>query len=164
MISINARGLTDKVKRTATFDKYRKLTDVLVILESHSDSKIEQIWRSEWGGNIYFSHGASNSRGVAVCISKTFAKCVYNIEIVQDGRSLIFDLVENGEKVSIATIYAPNEDNTPFFVELGHQLKERESNKIIVGDFNLVLNVELDRLNTYCNNNRAKSEVENLMD
>ena len=49
-------------------------------------------------------------------------------------------------------------------MNLSHQLKERSENKIIIGDFNLTLNIELDRENTYCNNNKAKEEVENIID
>ena len=51
-----------------------------------------------------------------------------------------------------------------FFLELSELLRYRQENKVVVGDFNLVLDVELDRLNTYCNNNRAMREVENMMD
>ena len=36
--------------------------------------------------------------------------------------------------------------------------------KVLIGDFNLVLDVEMDRKNTYCNNNKAMEEVKNLMD
>ena len=43
-------------------------------------------------------------------------------------------------------------------------LKSRQEHKIIIGDFNLTLDVDMDRLNTYCNNNNAKEEVINMMD
>ena len=34
----------------------------------------------------------------------------------------------------------------------------------MIGDFNLTLSVELDRLNTYYNNNKARDELEGIMD
>ena len=80
------------------------------------------------------------------------------------GRLIIVDLCINEQEITIAALYAPNEDSPQFFQELGRYLKERNEKKILVGDFNLVLDVELDRENTYCNNNRAKYQVEQLMD
>ena len=43
-------------------------------------------------------------------------------------------------------------------------LRERSEHKILIGDFNLTLDVDLDRYNTYCNNNRSKEELENLIE
>ena len=43
-------------------------------------------------------------------------------------------------------------------------MRNRCEHKVIIGDFNLALDPELDRLNTYNNNNKAKRELENLMD
>ena len=43
-------------------------------------------------------------------------------------------------------------------------LKNRSEHKILIGDYNLTLNVELDRLNTYCNNNKARDKLIDLMD
>ena len=66
--------------------------------------------------------------------------------------------------MSLAAIYAPNSDNPEYFQGIGKLLRDRQENKIIIGDFNLTLNPEIDRKNTYCNNNKAKEEVENLQD
>ena len=47
--------------------------------ETHSDLTCEGRWKGEWGGNIIFSHGTSNSMGVAILckgnekINSTFA-------------------------------------------------------------------------------------------
>ena len=35
---------------------------------------------------------------------------------------------------------------------------------MLIGDFNLTMNVEIDRLNTYNNNEKAKQELENIME
>ena len=68
------------------------------------------------------------------------------------------------QKITVACIYAPNEDSPAFFSTLQELLMSRHEHKVIIGDFNLTLDVEMDRLNTYCNNNKAKEEVEQLMD
>ena len=125
---------------------------------------MESIWEHEWGGSAIYAHGTSSSRGIAVFMSKQMYKKVGNIYKCNMGRVIIFDLKEDETLITIVAIYAPNEDNPTFFQGIGKILKERSEHKIIVGDYNLVLDVQLDRENTYCNNNRAKEEVENLMD
>ena len=89
---------------------------------------------------------------------------VQNIYCAQDGRLIIIDIAENDQIVTIAAIYAPNIDTPAFFTEVGNRLRERQENKVIIGDFNLVMEVEKDRKNTYHNNNNARDEVENLID
>ena len=155
--------MNDK-KRRSIFDYHRVNADILVLIETHSIPENECIWINEWGGKILFSHGTTKSRGIAVLISKTMGDKIINIEKCSNGRYIIFDIIENGETVSIAAIYAPNEDSPVFFKQIRESLKKRQEKKVIIGDFNLTLNVEKDRLNTYCNNNQAKEEVLNIMD
>ena len=51
-----------------------------------------------------------------------------------------------------------------FFRKIQELLRQRQEHKIILGDFNLVLDVELDRLNTYANNSKAQEVVLDTMD
>ena len=44
----------------------------------------------------------------------------------------------------IANVYAPNKDKPEFFVNLFQQLNEIKGRRVIIGDFNLVLDTELD--------------------
>ena len=149
-------------KRRAIFDKHRCNADLLILQETHSTPEQEKIWQNEWGGKIIFSHGTSAARGVMICIKKEIIQNVQNIFTDEDGRIVIVDYKESEKVITIVAIYAPNEDSPNFFIKIGKLIAERSEHKIIVGDFNLVLDVELDRCNTYCNNNRAKEELENL--
>ena len=135
-----------------------------MLQETHSDPNCEKIWKNEWGGEIIFSHGTTSARGIAVLIAKNSNMLVKNVYRDTEGRLIILDLEQNEQKLCIAAIYAPNEDKPSFFSTIGEILKDRSEHKIIIGDYNLVLNVEQDRENTYNNNNRAKEEVENLME
>ena len=64
---MNCNGLNDDVKRDAVFSKLKMSGEAIFLLqETHSTAAIEQKWRNEWGSN--FSHGESNSRGVAIVI------------------------------------------------------------------------------------------------
>ena len=136
----------------------------MILQETHSTKEVEKIWESQWGGRILFSHGTSNAKGIAVLLTKELSNKVSQIYLDTEGRLIIFDIDDNDQIITMAAIYAPNEDTPNFFKQIGLKLKERQENKVIIGDFNLVLDVEKDRKNTHCNNTKAKEEVENLMD
>ena len=116
------------------------------------------------GGPAYFSHGTSAARGVALFAKKKYEKLIRNVQAGDDGRYLIFDLIDNELTITILALYAPNQDSPEFFTLLGEILKSRSEHKILIGDFNLAMDVDLDRLNTYNNNNKAKTELENIAD
>ena len=116
------------------------------------------------GGGAIFSHGTSNSRGIAIFFSKKLKGRIQNTYKDTEGRVIMIDIENDGRFVTLVAIYAPNKDEPGFFQEISKQLKSRYEHKVVIGDFNLTLDVELDRLNTYNNNSKAKEEVENMMD
>ena len=155
--------MVDNIKRRAIFDYYRKNADLLVVCESHSSEEIERIWESEWGGPIVFSHGSSQSKGIMICIKKQYENMIKNVYSKQ-GRLIIFDVEENEQKVSVVALYAPNQDNPSFFENIRELLKNRSEHKVMIGDFNLTLDIELDRQGTYFNNNKARDTLEDVME
>ena len=154
----------DDVKRRAIFQTYRVNADILILQETHSSQEFEKIWENEWGGVAFFSHGSTNARGVAVFVAKSHKNRIKNIQPIEGGRLIIFDYVEQGQIVTIAAIYAPNIDTPQYFKQIAEVLREKSVNKVLIGDFNLVLDVEKDRLNTYNNNNKSKEVIEDMMD
>ena len=158
------RGIANEHKRRALFDYHRVNADILILQEIHSSVECEQIWENEWGGKIIFSHGSTSARGIAILTTKALYQSMSNVYKSVDGRVIILDISECGYIVSIVAIYAPNEDKPAFFQEIAAEIRVRSEHKIIVGDFNLVLDVEMDRENTYQNNNRAMEEVTSIME
>ena len=156
--------MSNPEKRRAIFDYHRVNADFLICQETHSCRDTQQIWTNEWGGGAIYSHGTSAARGIAIFHNKTLKGSICNIFTDEAGRVIIIDVEENGAFTTIAAIYAPNEDNPNFFVQIRDQLKLRHDNKIIIGDFNFAMNNEVDRLNTYNNNTKARDKVEDIMD
>ena len=158
---MNVRGATDANKRRAIFDKYKHMVDLLILQETHSDPNCEDIWRNEWGGNsmVLFSHGTTAARGIAIFVAGKFKDCVQNIYKDTLGRTIMVDIVENNQTITLAVIYAPNDNSPDYFANLRMIMRDQSEHKIIIGDFNCVLDVNLDRFNNYCNNNRAKDEI-----
>ena len=156
--------MSDERKRKAVFEYHRSNSDMLIILEAHCSTEVEKIWESQWGGKAYFSHGTAAARGVAIFVKKELVGNISNVYLGEDGRTIILDYNENDKNITLAAIYAPNNDDPKYFTTICKLLEERQESKVIVGDYNLVLDVEMDRLNTYCNNNKAMKQVEEMME
>ena len=162
VISNNVRGIRDSNKRRATFDHCRRRAKIVLLQETHSCTKDETVWTSEWGGKIYFSHGTEMSKGVCILVPKNFEWLVQTVKTDEGGRWVRCDFAKNEIIVTVFNIYAPNKDTPEFYAELGRELHDCSEHKIIMGDFNLTLE-KLDRLGSTTNNNKARAVLANLM-
>ena len=113
---------------------------------------------------IKFSHGDKNSRGVCILFRKgvpiTINKTIADI----NGRFLICEILCSGELLcTLAVIYGPNNDNPAFFDGLSQNLWECNSNLILVGDFNLVMNPQIDRHKSLINHEKAHQKLTELI-
>ena len=163
IISLNVRGIKDMQKRRKIFNFYRNKCDVLCLQETHSEVNTEEIWRNEWGGDIRYAHGASNSRGVATLIKKNTNMQMKELYASSDGRVLIVKIVSQFKEVILCNLYAPNKDSPGFFADIINRTAECDS-RILIGDFNLTLNTELDRNESSTNNQEATSQLLNDME
>ena len=158
------RGIGNSEKRRIIFDTYRFQTDAILLQETHSTPEVEKLWENEWGGKIWYSHGSSAARGVMIMLHPGFNPKILKTSKDNDGRRLRIDLEHEDEKYSVFNIYAPNTDSPEFFTRVEEELRESETNVIIMGDFNLVLDPIKDRHNSYVNNKRACQVVLSIMD
>ena len=108
---------------------------------------MEKIWKSEWGGKIVFSHGLSNSRGVCILFRPEFSFKIHDIKRDNEGRLLCIDLEVDDTRFTLAGLYAPADKDEPeFFKECFKTIEQFDNNsKIIAGDFNLVMDLDMDK-------------------
>ena len=142
LFSLNVRGIGDEFKRRSIFHWLHKCHQGIVFLqETHSSIQTEKMWRSEWGSKVLFSHGTSNSRGVAILFPNNIEYTIKKTISDTEGRFLIVE-VEIEETVFIlCNVYAPTKDHTEeqsnFLTKLREEcLQYLDSNIIIGGDFN----------------------------
>ena len=131
IVSNNVRGISDKVKRKAVLEHFRPNADVLILQETHSTKDNELIWQNEWGGKVLYCHGTSAARGIAVFFKRDFKGKFSNIYRDLEGRCIIFDVWIDDSLVTIAAIYAPNQDNPNFFKEISKELRTRQENIVV---------------------------------
>ena len=46
----------------------KQKVDILFLQETYSTKDIENVWRSQWKGSIFFAHGSNHSCGVLVLV------------------------------------------------------------------------------------------------
>ena len=111
--SFNCRGLRDKLKRNSVFNWLKsKYLGLFFLQETHSIGTDESIWTKEWNGKIYFSHGNSQSKGVAVLIPEVLVGIVNVSQVTSDpeGRFIVLDCEIEGNAMVLFNIYAPTKD------------------------------------------------------
>ena len=137
--------------------------------ETHSTTADEKEWTKEWGGEIHFNHGSNDSRGVAILIkSNSFIKVLRNY-CDKQGRILILNTSIYDRMVALINVYGPNSDDPVFFDLLFNKyFLFEESNCIIGGDFNLVMDVVMDKKGglpkTYKKSNTMIKEYMQIID
>lgn len=133
------------MKRRKIFNHlHERRFDVILLQETHSTADIENFWKAEWGGTIIYSHGTSNSKGVAILIKKNLNAKVLNELKDDEGRSLLAQILIDGVEFAFTSVYAPNNDDPMFFASAFDRSEQISGRRIIAGDFNTVLNIEKD--------------------
>ena len=128
--------------------------------ETHSHKGIERWWSSQWGNKIWFSHGESNARGVAILFAKKLKVEIHNVITSPHGRYIVLYITLGSKKFVLLNIYAPNKD-TPHFFRAAFKDAERFSpdHHLIGGDFNTGLATRLDRMGMISNNDRSSQWI-----
>ena len=108
-ISMNYDRLNDDFMRNDVFSKLKNSGEGIFLLqETHSAAATEHNWRYEWGSNaVYFSHGDSNARGVAIVITKHNEAYTIKVQRDNEGRMVVIDIEKCGTIYTIGKIYAP---------------------------------------------------------
>ena len=147
IITMNVRGLRSTEKRQKTFEwinqhKYK----IICVQESHSSVDIEKKWKSEFGGDIIFAHGKSNALGVMIMFKSNLHITMHKVTTDPNGRFVIIDMTLEEKRLTLCNVYGPNNDDSAFFENLYEQIENiTNDNRIIVGDFNHILNPLLDK-------------------
>jgi exonuclease III len=166
IISMNVQGMADRAKRrdVINFLKSKKYS-ICMLQDTHFSSQEEHFIRSTWGYETYFSNYNTQSRGVAIFINNNFDCNVNAIEKDNDGNLLILNCKICEKDITLVNLYGPNKDTPQFYDSILDRLSKYENSLyILAGDFNLVLNQEVDCQNyLHLNNPNARDEVHSII-
>ena len=94
-ITNNVKGI-QSLKRRLKLIKYFKSRigscGLLFLQETYSNSKLEQKWKEDFHGKVFFSHGKTNSCGVLIAYFETEKLTVKKQQTDHSGRILILDV------------------------------------------------------------------------
>ena len=72
VFSLNVRGIRDQAKRRSIFSFLKdQKANIFFLQETYSEPNAENVWKKEWGGELFFSHGTKHSKGVCILINPT---------------------------------------------------------------------------------------------
>lgn len=164
--TFNVNGLRNEAKRKDLFRYFKNhKLDLIFLQETHSTIQDEQKWKIEWGGQIWFNHGLSNSRGVAVLLPKRSPIKIEEISTELEGRLLILQLQIGEIQFVAANLYGPNEDNDQFFAQAFELIEACDDpNIMLCGDFNIAINARLDTNSRLDNHKKKRKALLDYMD
>ena len=145
--SLNVRDIGDKQKRSELFNWLRsKKFSLYLLQEVHCSNDTVSIWSSEWGYKSLFSCCSSAKGGVAILFNNNFSFQILRLYLDTNGRFIICDIETEGKCITLATLYAPNEDEPSFFQDFFYHLSDFRCDDLIIGgDFNLILDLDKDK-------------------
>ena len=136
--------------------KQRKIA-VLAIQESHPNEETQRTVQRRFQNSLQIYHSADpdepgSRNGVSIAVNKRLVKTA-NLETrtIMEGRAMSIEVPWNGEDtLRIMNVYAPakNNEKAAFWEQLLQKFETEEEPEpdMVVGDFNIVENPEIDRL------------------
>ena len=166
ILSANCQGLRDKNKRCDVINYFNESkAGIICLQDTHltvNDAKdIRQLCNCE----CILSGSSTNSRGVTIILKNNFEYEITQSEIDPEGNYICLDLNIPSFSIRLISIYAPNVDKPLFFENLNRLIEENNQNYMLIcGDFNLVLNPEIDTYNYInINNPRSRNKLLQIM-
>ena len=152
-MSNNVKGIQKLEKRIKIFEYLKNSlcpNEFIFLQETHSSVDDEKRRCDELNGNLYFSHGKTNSGGVAIghVGSKSFV--LANQTTDKNGRLLLVEAIVDDVKFVLTNIYNCNTESQQLLTltELHKILQNvddiRNKNIRIGGDFNFHFNSKLE--------------------
>ena len=113
------------------------------------------------GENYILSNYKSNSRGVAILISKDVEFTIHQQYTDEGGNYIILDITIFNQRLTLINIYAPNTDCPHFFQIIDNHIDRLNNDMLFLcGDFNCILDPTLDCDNyKHINNPKARDKV-----
>ena len=162
--------MKDNNKRQALFYKLESTQyDVIYLQETHTTLQGESLYTSEWSGRRFWNGFKSNESGTAILFGENFSPRV-NVFKGTQGQTIIIDIdTDENSRLIIANIYAPSggtrqKERKSFFSKLEDTLRDLNCENIILGgDFNCVLNNELDRSHAVTYRDQSRNSLKHLL-
>ena len=170
--SLNVNGIQCLKKRALVFTELEKYNNEIILLqETHTCIFDETNFINKWGSNIYFSHGATNSKGVCIIFPKNFKGSSELIYSDLEGRILMVKFSLEKEEYILCNVYCPvssaETEQLNTLDKLNTELLDYINDKLIIcGDWNVTMNNQLDKKSeaiNLCTNITYREHLKNFL-
>ena len=147
IVTWNVRGLGSPTKRQKIHTYLNRRKAQIVCLQETHLAKGEAVkLQRRWRGQIFATESSAFARGALIWIRAGVPFEVTSSRIDKEGRWVLVHGRLDGQEVLIGSIYVPNQGQLEFLNGLSANLREFETDRIILGgDFNTILDIDLDR-------------------
>ena len=166
VLSANVRGLANHKKLVDVINYLNgQNPNIICLQDTHLTQKNSYELSLLFEGEIIIHGHQTNARGIAVLIKNNFDVTIEQVNKTVEN-ILTIDLKTYDMTVRLIVIYGPNTDSPAFFEHLESEIENHAQDyAVICGDFNLVLNTELDSDNyMHINNPRARNKFLETID
>ena len=114
LISNKVKGIQKSEKRIKIFDYIENSLSpnrFIFLQETHSSADDEKRWCDQLNGNFYFSHGKTNSCGVATWYVGPKSFVLANETVDKNGRLLLIEAIVDDVKFVLINIYNCNTES-----------------------------------------------------
>ena len=140
------QAILKRIKIIEYLKNYVTSNGFIFLQETQSSIKDEKIWNDEFKGQLFFSHGKTNSCGVAI----GFVGTKHNIRRDNLGRILVIEVKIDDSVFVLINIYNANTESEQLhtlndLVNILETIEDIQNKSVVLGgDFNVILNPSLD--------------------
>ena len=161
--SFNVNSIGKNPKRSNIFNFLKKSGgDIQILIDTRFSKNIENKIKEKWESEAYFSSNTSQSREVAILFKRNLCIETLKVEPDSEGNMLSLLLKFDNKTILLTGLYGPNTDQPLFYKNKVFNLINEWNPDCTVfgGDWNLVLDQNMDTKNYLHNNNiLARNEL-----
>lgn len=117
---------------------------VVLLSETHISYKDRNLLRQLGYSVIVSSELNVSIRGVAILKHKQFKVEISKVSSDKSGKWAIAQIIIGGNKYTFCVLYGSNIDEPTVFYRINMELLEWEGERIVIGDFNCIMNYDFD--------------------
>ena len=101
------------------------LGPIYVFYKRHSDPQLVNIWKKQWMGETFFSHGSCHSKGAMILVKEQLDFKLTSSKVDPLGRYIFLEVEIQDSPFVLLNICAPNKcaEQCVFFSKLSEELK-----------------------------------------
>ena len=128
----------------------KKNADIYFLQETYSTEELQNQWRKQWRGDLFFAHGTSHSKGTLILVREGLDFLIKSVQRDEMGTFIILDALIQDSPFLLVNIYSPTKpcEQIQFFDKIACLIEEKMSQSdyqiVLGGDFNVTFEPNLD--------------------